>query len=163
MTDPSPEQAFFAAIQTNDGAGVRALLERDPALLRAVSPLGVSPILFATYYGKHDLARLLVEEMRRVGAPLTVFEAAATGELADLRRHLDGRPDLLNAPSPDGFTPLGLAAFFGREEVAAELLARGADVNRPSANAVGARGPCIPPWPETTRPWPGGCSRRGRT
>ncbi|WP_146009501.1 ankyrin repeat domain-containing protein [Deinococcus planocerae] len=139
MTPPSSEQALFAALQTNDEGSVRALLDRDPTLLRAVSPLGVSPVLFATYYGKHDLARLLIERMREAGVPLTVFEAAATGELSALREHLDAQPDLADASSPDGFTPLGLAAFFGREEVAAELLARGADVNRASTNAMGAR------------------------
>ncbi|MEF2279301.1 ankyrin repeat domain-containing protein [Deinococcus sp. YIM 134068] len=137
--DPSPEQSFFATIQKNDEAGVREWLAHDPALLRALSPLGVSPILFATYYGKHDLARVLIGAMREAGLPLTVFEAAATGELADLGGQLDARPNLLNAHSPDGFTPLGLAAFFAREEVAAELLTRGADVNRASTNAMGAR------------------------
>lgn len=139
MTQPSPDQALFAALQSNDEAGVRDLLDRDPALLRAVSPMGVSPVLFSTYYGKHGLARLLVEKMREAALPLTVFEAAATGELDSLLEHLNARPDLVNAISPDGFTPLGLAAFFGREEVAAELLARGADVNRASTNALGAR------------------------
>ncbi|BDP40387.1 hypothetical protein DAETH_03560 [Deinococcus aetherius] len=139
MTHPAHDQALFAALQTNDEATVHALLEHDPALLRAVSPMGVSPVLFATYYGKHDLARVLVERMREAGLLLTVFEAAATGELASLRRNLDERPDIMDATSPDGFTPLGLAAFFGREEVAAELLARGADVNRASTNAMGAR------------------------
>jgi ankyrin repeat protein len=38
--------------------------------------------------------------------------------------------------SPDGFTALHLAAFFGHEDVAAELLRRGADVSAASRNPL---------------------------
>lgn len=123
---------LFATIHANNLEGVRLLIEAEPGLLTAVSPTGLSPVLFATYYGRPEIMRLLIG----AGAPLSVFEAAATGELAPLLAHLNRQPDLVNADSPDGFSPLGLAAFFGREEVAAELLARGADVNRPSTNAM---------------------------
>jgi ankyrin repeat protein len=123
---------LFAAIHANNLEGVRLLITAEPGLLTAVSPTGLSPVLFATYYGRPEIMRLLVQS----GAPLSVFEAAATGELAPLLAHLEAQPDLVNAVSPDGFSPLGLAAFFGREEVTAELLARGADVNWPSTNAM---------------------------
>ncbi|GAA5534959.1 ankyrin repeat domain-containing protein [Deinococcus aluminii] len=130
MTDAANE--LFQAIHAGNPEGVRLLITAEPRLLTAVSPSGLSPVLFATYYRRPEIMRLLIE----AGAPLSVFEAAATGELAALREHLDAQPDLVNGVSPDGFTPLGLAAFFGREEVAAELLARGAEVNRASANAM---------------------------
>ncbi|GAA5514721.1 hypothetical protein Dcar01_03481 [Deinococcus carri] len=123
---------LFQAIHANNLEGVRLLVTAEPRLLTAVSPTGLSPVLFATYYRRPEVLRLLLE----AGAPLSVFEAAATGQLAVLREHLDARPDLLDTFSPDGFTLLGLAAFFGHEEVAAELLARGAEVNRPSTNAM---------------------------
>lgn len=123
---------LFAAIHANNLEGVRLLITADAGLLTALSPTGLSPVLFATYYGRPEIMHLLIG----AGAPLSVFEAAATGELAPLLAQLDADPDLVNAVSPDGFSPLGLAAFFGREEVAAELLARGAAVNRPSTNAM---------------------------
>lgn len=127
-----PATDLFQSIHANNLEAVRQLLQLEPELLTALSPTGLSPVLFATYYGRPEVLRLLLE----AGAPLSVFEAAATGELAALRGHLDARPDLVNAVSADGFTLLGLAAFFGREEVAAELLARGADVTRASENAM---------------------------
>ena len=123
---------LFQAIHANQPEEVRRLVTEDPALLTAISPTGLSPVLFATYYQRPEITRLLVE----AGAPLTVFEAAATGEQAALTRHLEKQPDAVHAVSPDGFSLLGLAAFFGRDEVAETLVARGADVNRVSDNAM---------------------------
>ncbi|WP_295815217.1 ankyrin repeat domain-containing protein [uncultured Deinococcus sp.] len=128
------ERELFLAIQASDDAQVRALVRAEPALLRAVSPMGVSPVLFATYYGRHDVARVLVEE----GAPLDVFEAAAVGDIGRVQALLADEADV-NAVSGDGFSALGLAAFFGRADVARVLLERGADVNAVSTNAMQVR------------------------
>lgn len=129
------ETALFLAIRGNDADLIRELIGANPNLLRAVSPMGVSPVLFATYYQKHDMARLLIE----LGAPLDVFEAAATGETARVQEIIQQDPALANATSADGFSPLGLAAFFGWEGVAALLLSRGADVNFRSQNNMGVQ------------------------
>ncbi|THF84772.1 ankyrin repeat domain-containing protein [Deinococcus sp. KSM4-11] len=126
------ERELFLAIQANDGVQVRALVRGDPALLRAVSPMGVSPVLFATYYRKHDMAHVLIDE----GATLDIFEAAAVGDAARVQALTAREAGLVSAVSADGFTPLGLAAFFGRAEVAQHLLERGADVNAVSRNPM---------------------------
>ncbi|MBZ9715249.1 ankyrin repeat domain-containing protein [Deinococcus multiflagellatus] len=138
MTERAPtdqEAALFLAIKTQDAELLRRLVRADPALLTVPSPMGVSPVLFATYYGRHEMARVLIEE----GAPLNLFEAAAVGDGAAVRSALDAHPAQVHAFSPDGFSPLGLAAFFGRAEVAEALLSRGADVNAPSQNAMRVR------------------------
>jgi ankyrin repeat protein len=126
------EAAFFLAIKTRDEALLRALVGGDAGLLGLPSPMGVSPVLFAVYYGRADMARVLVE----LGAPLNVFEAAALGDEAALTRELDADPALVGGVSGDGFSPLGLAAFFGHAGVAEVLLSRGADVNAVSRNAM---------------------------
>ncbi|GGL86066.1 hypothetical protein GCM10010840_25020 [Deinococcus aerolatus] len=131
MTTAS-EKDLFLAIRAGDGQAVRDLIRQDRTLLGAVSPMGVSPVLFAAYYHHPAMARVLVEE----GAALDIFEAAAIGEAERVREVLDADAALLNAASPDGFSPLGLAAFFGQEAVAALLLSRGADVNTVSRNAM---------------------------
>jgi uncharacterized protein len=46
------------------------------------------------------------------------------------------QPELVSAYAPDGFQPLGLAAFFGHADVAELLVNRGAPVNSPSRNAM---------------------------
>ncbi|MVN87348.1 ankyrin repeat domain-containing protein [Deinococcus sp. HMF7620] len=135
MTDHAPtdqEAALFLAIKTQDAALLRELVRADPALLTAPSPMGVSPVLFATYYGRHEMALVLLDE----GAPLTVFEAAAVGNVPALQNALDVDPEAAHRVSPDGFSPLGLAAFFGRAEAAELLLMRGADINAVSQNAM---------------------------
>ncbi|MXV19819.1 ankyrin repeat domain-containing protein [Deinococcus xianganensis] len=129
------EAAFFLAIKTRDEALLRALVDGDAGLLGLPSPMGVSPVLFAVYYGRPDMARVLVE----LGAPLSVFEAAALGDEAALTRGLDADPALVHGVSGDGFSPLGLAAFFGHAGVAEVLLSRGADVNAVSRNAMGVQ------------------------
>lgn len=126
------ETAFFLAIKTRDEALLRALVASDSELLNLPSPMGVSPVLFAVYYGRADMARVLVD----LGAPLNVFEAAALGDEAALARELDADPALVGGVSGDGFSPLGLAAFFGHAGVAEALLSRDADVNAVSRNAM---------------------------
>ena len=67
-----------------------------------------------------------VERMRAEGEP-DGFEAAALGDRERLEALLDGDPALLGARSPDGFTVLHLAAFFGHGPLVQWLLERGAD------------------------------------
>jgi ankyrin repeat protein len=87
----------------------------------------VSPILDALYHGRADEAERLLAE---TGAErLTIHEAAAMGAGARIAALLDDDASAANAWSPDGFQPLGLAAFFGRREAVELLLARGGEVN----------------------------------
>ena len=53
-----------------------------------------------------------------------------------MRELLAANPSLVNAYAPDGFHPLGLAAFFGNETTVEALLQAGADVNQQSREAM---------------------------
>jgi ankyrin repeat protein len=92
----------------------------------------VSEILQAKYRGNN--AR--VEELLKSGPALNIFEAAATGQTARVRELIAGDPALLNAYAPDGFHPLGLAAFFGNKTTVDALLQAGASVNQQSREAM---------------------------
>ena len=92
----------------------------------------VSEILQAKYRGNN--AR--VEELLKGGAALNIFEAAATGQTARVRELLGANPALLNAYAPDGFHPLGLAAFFGNKATVEALLQAGADANQQSRESM---------------------------
>lgn len=91
-----------------------------------------SPILDAVYRGKKDaLERLLAER-----PTLDIFEAAAVGDAGRARELLDRDPSLASAYAPDGFHPLGLAAFFRHADVLRLLIERGADVAAPARNPL---------------------------
>jgi ankyrin repeat protein len=92
----------------------------------------VSEILQAKYTGNN--AR--VEELLEAGPRLNIFEAAATGQTARVRDLITADPSLVNAYAPDGFTPLGLAVFFGNTSSVEVLLQAGADVNQHSRGSI---------------------------
>lgn len=115
--------SFTDLVKRGDNAAVLDRLEGDPELASRPSPDGLTPVLAALYWGQRATADLLVDR----GARLDLFEACAAGQPEVVRAELDRNPSRLEEFSPDGFTPLQLAAFFGRANLARELLARGAD------------------------------------
>jgi ankyrin repeat protein len=128
----STSDEFLAAVKANDGPTVERLLAADPALAASRDANGVSALLLALYHGHADLAA-------RLAAPrsdLDPFEAAALGDRARLAALLDEGTHRADAVSPDGFPLVTLAAFFGRPEALALLLARGADPDAAAANPM---------------------------
>jgi ankyrin repeat protein len=120
------------AVKAGDADALRAVLQRDPAAAGARAEEGAGPLLTALYHGRRDLAELLLAHGRRADA----FEAAAVGDGDRLRAALDADPSAVSALSGDGWTALHLAGFFGNGEAVRLLLARGADANARSTNAL---------------------------
>jgi uncharacterized protein len=120
------------AIRAGDDARVGELLAGDLSHARARDENGVSALLLALYHGRGAA----VAALRAAVPALDVFEAAALGETGRLLELLDADPEPVNRYSPDGFTPLQLASFFGRPEAAALLLERGAESNAVAKNAM---------------------------
>ena len=125
-------QKLFAAVKAGNTAEVTRLIEAEPALVNARDENGLSAVLTAAYYQEPDIARLLVQR----GAEMDVFEACAAGELPRVKALVEQQPEVINAYAPDGFQPLGLAAFFGHAAIVEYLLGKGAAVNSPSRNAM---------------------------
>jgi ankyrin repeat protein len=125
-------QEFFTAIKAGHHNEVATLLDVEPALVSAQDENGLSAALTAAYYQEPDIAQLLVQR----GAELNVFEACAVGELSRVKALVEQQPDLINAYAPDGFQPLGLAAFFGHADIVEFLLDKGVEVNSPSKNSL---------------------------
>jgi ankyrin repeat protein len=127
-----PLDQFLDAIRRGDVTQVQRILESEPALLSARDDQGVSPVLTAVYHGQSDVLR----ELMALRPDLSVHEAAATGQSRRVRAWLDEDPGLATSFSPDGYTALGLASFFGHLDVANLLLGRGAEVNTASRNEM---------------------------
>ena len=119
---------FLDAVRKGDRAAVDRMLDSDPSLVSARDARGTSAVLLAHYYGKADVAAALVT---RAG-PLDIFEAATAGDAKRVTELVDADRSLADAVAGDGYTPLGLAAFFKREGVVKTLLERGAKPSLPS-------------------------------
>jgi uncharacterized protein len=124
------KKEFFEAITKGDQERMMELLDRQPDLLSARLDNGLSAVLVSVYYGKTEIANLLIERK----AELDIFEAAATGSTGRVKELLESNPHLLNSYNVDGFHPLGLASFFGHYDTAELLLSKGARVNSPADN-----------------------------
>lgn len=134
---PRPEPAegtgaLLAAIKAGDAERVRRLLDGHPDLVAGSGQNGDTPLLLATYYHADEIIRMLVQR----GAPVSLFEAAAIGDVQRARQMLDDQPELVASFSHDGWTPLHLAAHFGQLAIVDLLLARGAEVDARSHNAL---------------------------
>ena len=104
---------IFELIDAGDAEGVRRLVAADPTAAEARDEDGLSPIVHVAYRGRDELVTVL--------PVLDGWDRIFAGEAEDLPA-----PD---AWSPDGFTPLHLAAFAHNTEAARRLLASGADPN----------------------------------
>lgn len=93
---------------------------------------GLSEIMRALYHRQVDV----VNELLASGVELNVYEAAGTGQTQRLKELITSDPSLVNSHAHDGFTPLGLAVFFGHPETVKTLLDAGADVNLASRESM---------------------------
>src|SRR5213592_2581856 len=131
MPEPTASHAaFIDAIKAGEFDRVKTMVSADPTLLDARARTGESAILTAVYRGQKAIVNLLVSR----GAPMTLCEAAAAGEVERDERLLE-EGAATDAYSADGWTALHLAAFFGHMKLAERLLARGADVAARSRNS----------------------------
>jgi ankyrin repeat protein len=108
---------IFDLIDDGDLDGVRELLARDPSAAAARDGQGLSALMRASYGGGGEI----FEAVRAAGPTLDPWDRILTGES-------DGLP----APgerSPDGFTPLHIAAFAHNAAAVRTLLAADADPN----------------------------------
>src|ERR1700704_617374 len=109
---------LFTAIRSGDAAAVERLLERDRGLVDAQDETGLSPILAALYRGKNEIAAAILRRGQRVDG----FADPAAGDVARVRELVGRDPAQADGVAPDGYSALGLAAFFKRREVVRYLL-----------------------------------------
>jgi hypothetical protein len=108
---------IFELIDDGDAEGVRELLARDPAAAAARDERGLSALMRSFYRGGGEV----LEAIRAADPPLDGWDRLLVGESDSLPE-----PD---ARSPDGFTPLHIAAFAHNADATRTLLASGADAN----------------------------------
>lgn len=122
---------LMLAIQQRDLEAAKAALERDASQATDAIPGGLSPLMFALYNGALEIAKLLAGFR-----PLDVFEAAAMNDARRVAELVAANPALTTEYSPDGWTPLHLAAFLGSREAVFVLLGLGAPLEAISQNPM---------------------------
>jgi len=123
--------ALIELIQQGQAEAAFALLEQNPELADEVGADGVSAAMLSLYYGQRELA----EEIASRKSNLSIFEAAAFGRVVELEKGLTDQNK--ESYSPDGFQPLHLAAFFGRQEAMKVLLGSRVSLDAVSQNGLG--------------------------
>ena len=108
---------IFELIDDGDAEGVRELLARDPGAAAARDEQGLSALMRSFYRGGGEV----LEAIRAAEPPLDAWDRLLVGESTGLPA-----PD---AWSPDGFTPLHIAAFAHNVDAVRALLAADADPN----------------------------------
>jgi ankyrin repeat protein len=124
-----PSRALIEAIKKGDAAAVKNLVATDASAL-ASSEESASPVLTAAYHGQNEIAEYIASRKQ-----LDVFEAAVAGRAERLEELLAKNSDLTRQTT-DGWTPLHLAAFFGRTDAARRLMEAGADLKAISGNTT---------------------------
>lgn len=124
--------SIFELIDAGDARGARALLADDPSLASARDEQGLTALMRACYRGGG-----VYDAVREAEPELDQWDRIIVGDS-------DGLP-AADAWSPDGFTPLHIAAFAKNTAAAQALVDAGAEVNvfaTPSFARVTPLGTC---------------------
>jgi uncharacterized protein len=126
------QQEVIQAIKSGDASKLRAILDNDATAASAGDANGVSALMLALYFRQHGM----VEMLNRAHPDLDIFEASSLGKADRVHDLINRDRSLASAWSPDGFTPLHFAGFFGQEDSARTLLENGADPNAVAKNTM---------------------------
>ena len=122
------QPALMAAMQQSSNKVVDLLVNWPTSKLSIKSPQGETPLMLAALNNKMDLAKLLILRGADVNQPgWTPLHYAATKGHIEMMRLLIDNSAYLDAESPNGTTPLMMAAHYGTPMAVKLLLEEGAD------------------------------------
>lgn len=126
--NPEGQVAFFLALRQPAPAVAEALWAHPQLQVDAVNGVGETPLMMAALRGQVSWMRRLLERGARVHQEgWSPIHYAATGPEPQAVELLLDRGAPVDARSPNGTTPLMMAARYGSERSVALLLQRGAD------------------------------------
>ena len=124
------ESELFLALRAGDVDSVRRAIEAEPGRALCRDAAGASLLMTALYHRQFALVEFLLE---RVGG-IDCFEAAALGRMNDLLSAAGRSHSVITNRSPDGFTVLHLAAYFGHVDLVQWLIRHGAPLDAVAGN-----------------------------
>jgi ankyrin repeat protein len=128
-TDPKGQVALGMAVQKQSWRVVAALLEHPSTDVNALNAAGESALMLAALAGDQGWVEQFLKRGARIELPgWSPLHYAATGPNPAVVALLLARGASIDAASPNGTTPLMMAARYGSEESAKLLISRGADL-----------------------------------
>jgi uncharacterized protein len=130
-----PQLDRFEAAAVGDVARVRTEIDKDAAYVRAVSPIGWTPLHFATYGGNTAAVKVLLDHGAAIDAVAanefanTPLQVSLLTQQLEVVQLLVARGANVKFKQHGGFTPLHEAAFTGNRAIVTLLLDAGADPN----------------------------------
>jgi ankyrin repeat protein len=119
-------------IKTGNNTQLEKSLTGNSSLAEQKTEQGISLLQFAVYCRN----AAAVDVLKTFKQKLDIFEATSIGEIITVKNLINKNPELVNSFSADGFTLLGLAAYFGHLPLVKLLLDKGANPNIPANNQL---------------------------
>ncbi len=130
VRDAQRNTALHVAVREDSGKAVEALLKSPGVDVNAINQAGETPLMLAAIRGQLDLVKQLVQRGALVNdAGWSALHYAAAGPNEHVVRFLLGRGADIDARSPNGTTPLMMAAGYGGLSGADILIEAGADAS----------------------------------
>ncbi len=123
------QPALMQAIRDGAWKTYDLLVAHRKINVNATNASDETPLMYLAIVGDIDRAKALIKkgaEVNRLG--WTPLHYAASKGNVDMTRMLLANKAMVNAPSPDGTSPLMMAAYAGSESTVRLLLQKGADV-----------------------------------
>lgn len=137
--DPKGQTGLNVAMLERSAKAAKLLLAQPAIDVNALNNAGESALMLAAIKGDVAGAKLLLDRGAKVNQTgWSALHYAATGPEPALVSLLIDRGADVDAASPNGTTPLMMAAQYGSEDSVNLLLARSADVNRRNEKALRA-------------------------
>jgi ankyrin repeat protein len=134
----------FVGAAHGDFATVQALADEYPDVITANATWNETALGAASQMGNRPILEFLLDR----GVELDVFAAAALGLTDRVVAFLEADPSLIRARGVHGYPILWFPVVAGHREVAAALLARGADVNAGAGGNTALHAAAGFGWPE---------------
>lgn len=126
--DSKGQTGLYLALRANAFSAADVLLKAPGVDVNALNEAGESPLMMAALKGQAEWSKRLIGQGAKVDkAGWSPLHYAATGPEPAVVKLLLDRGAPIDAPSPNGTTPLMMAAQYGVEPSVDLLLARGAN------------------------------------
>lgn len=125
-------ETLMDAIQEHDTLTVRRIALQTPDIMSEHDEQGRTPLSLAYYVGSKEIADILLESS---DYEPSLHESVIRGDESAVQKALLADKSRMESFSPDGWTPLQLATYFGHLNLVRWLIEQGASIKTVSNNA----------------------------